>query len=370
MGLTLYFIGAGLTKSLERTRPVPLIGDFVQVLTHYVYDKVVLDTLVGMEVGRVHETACDECLELATALRKRGQVTDEERGRFAALVRGRPSESIEAIFKRVESMSPETPGFEIASGLRPAYFRYAINQVFSTIGWDLKLDLLTRFLARQFEDDHNAHVFVSFNYDLALDRAVEIASGGTWQPRDGYGFEFPFYHDGATERCTAELAPGSPRIRILKPHGSLNWLRRRPNGVMLADGGIDAPHMVIPLKMIPPNNWELRYWPSPDQFREEIVIAPPSPTKPSIIPRLRDAEIDAVTKADEVLVIGYSMPTTDEDQWNLIKDAVTARSAAIPKLTIINCNSRPEYFQRIWSLFRPQCVCTFNHGFAEFSARG
>jgi hypothetical protein len=146
MGLTLYFIGAGLTKSLERTRRVPLMADFVHVLADYVDNKVVLDTLVGMEVGRVYETACDECLELATALHRPGQVTDEERGQFAALVRGRRSESIEAIFKRVESMSPETPGFEIASGLRPAYFRYAINQVFSTLEWDLELGLLTRFL--------------------------------------------------------------------------------------------------------------------------------------------------------------------------------------------------------------------------------
>ena len=88
------------------------------------------------------------------------------------------------------------------------------------------------------------------------------------------------------------------------------------------------------------------------------------------MPQLRDAEIDAVTKADEVFVIGYSMPRTDGDQWKLIDDAVRARGVAIPKLTIINYKSRPKYFQHIWSLFRPQCVCTFNDGFAEFSARG
>jgi hypothetical protein len=171
----------------------------------------------------------------------------------------------------------------------------------------------------------------------------------------------------------AELALGSPRIRILKPHGSLNWLRRRPNGVMPGDGGIVAPRMVMPLRMILPNNSELGYWQGSDPFREEIMIAPPSPTKPSIIAQLRDAEIDAVTKADEVFVIGYSMPRTDGDQWNLIEHAVGDRAAIsgpISKLAIINYNAPPEYFRDIRSLFQPQSVRTFNGGFAEFSARG
>jgi hypothetical protein len=354
--------------------------DFVPVLADYVGNKVVLDTLVGMEVGHVYEAACEECLTLATALRGRGQVTEEERDRFAKLVRNRPSESIEALFKRAESRSPDTPGFESSSGL-PVYFRYAINEVFSTIGWELQLDLLTRFLTRQFEDDQSAHILVSFNYDLALDRAVGIASKEKWQPRSGYGFEFPFYTiDAAKAKPTVEVPTGTPNIQILKPHGSLNWLRRTCNGV--PSDGISG--MVVPLecRWEPGTHWDLRYWPTdpfkavhfPDDglssSRVEMLIAPPSPTKPPIMPQVLSAESDAVSKADEVFVIGYSLPKTDQDQWKLIDDAVKARSVAIPKLTIINYNSPPEYFQHIWSLFQPQCVCTFNGGFAKFSARG
>jgi hypothetical protein len=229
MGTTLYLVGAGLTKSLETTRRVPLMMDFAHVLADYAYNEVVLKTLAGMEVGNVYRTACDECLRLARTLLGDGRVADAERHRFAALVRNRQPESIEALFERTESRPVDTPGLEIASGL-PVYFRYAINEVFSTIGWTLQLDLLTGFLTRQFED-LGTHIFVSFNYDLALDRAVGNASDGMWQPRNGYGFEFPFYtmeaaNDAVSARFTVELPTGSRRIQILKPHGSLNWMRR------------------------------------------------------------------------------------------------------------------------------------------------
>jgi len=340
-------------------------------------DKVVLDTLVGMEVGSVHETACGECLRLATALRGDGQTTDEERRRFAALVRNRPSESIEALFERVESMSPDTPGFAIASGL-PVYFRYAINQVFSAIGWELRLDILTRFLTRQFEDDQSAHVFVSFNYDLALDRAVETASGREWQAQGGYGFEFPFFTvDGETAFSSVHLPNSSERFRILKPHGSLNWLRCRRNSAGQTDSGIDARDIVIPLN----RDLELRYWPSSDPFHKisfpggsprdvEIMIAPPSPAKLSIMPPVCSAEFDAVSKADEVFVVGYSLPKTDQDQRNLIRDAVNARRTPVSKLTVINYNAPPAYIEDIRGLFQPRSIRTCNEGFVNFSARG
>jgi hypothetical protein len=51
MGLTLYLVGAGPTKSLELTRRVPLMMDFVRVPTDYVDNDVVLNTLVEMELA-------------------------------------------------------------------------------------------------------------------------------------------------------------------------------------------------------------------------------------------------------------------------------------------------------------------------------
>jgi hypothetical protein len=359
--------------------PRPLDEGFCSRTKDYVDNKVVLDTLIGMEVGKVYETACDECLRLATSLRGSGQTTDVERSRFAAALRNRLSESIEALFKRVESMSIEAPGFEIASGL-PVYFRYAINQVFSTIGWEVRFDPLTHFLMHQFEKDKSAHIFVSFNYDLVLDRAVEIASAREWHAHGGYGFEFPFFTvDGLTAFSIVHLPNASSRIRILKPHGSLNWLNRRRNIWQQTDGRIDCRDMVIPLS----RDLELRYWPSSDRFHKisfpndwprdvEIMIAPP-PVKPLVMPQVRSAESDAVSETDEVFVIGYSFPETDSDQWDLIREAVKKRTTAISMLTVINHmapESLPAYTENMRRLFQPRAVRVSNKGFADFCARG
>src|SRR5271154_2196894 len=110
--------------------------------------------------------------------------------------------------------------------------------------------------------------------------------------------------------------------------------------------------------------WDLRYWPT-DPFKAVHFLDDGLSSS-----RDRNAHCSTVAnqgthraeghlrrvrrrkQADEVFVIGYSLPKTDQDQWNFIDSAVRARSVAIPKLTIINYNSPSEYFQDIWSLFR------------------
>jgi hypothetical protein len=112
---------------------------------------------------------------------------------------------------------------------------------------------------------------VSFNYDLVLDRAVEVASNREWQAQDGYGFEFPYFTvDGENECSTVHLPKAKPGVRIFKPHGSLNWLRRRRSNALLAGGGDDVGGMVLPLS----GDLGLRYWASSDPFQLELLIAP------------------------------------------------------------------------------------------------
>jgi hypothetical protein len=190
MGLTLYFVGAGLTKSLELTRRVPLMVDFVPVLADYLDSNDVLNTLVQMEIGRVYKTACDDCLSLAEQIGRDVPAADRAtRDRFAALVRSRSPESIEALFQQVESMEPNTVAAAYAHGL-PALFRYAINDVFSTIGWDLNLDPLICFLRRKFTEDaasSDPSAFVhsmtgSLSFLRAGRRSNPVWSFGNWLP--------------------------------------------------------------------------------------------------------------------------------------------------------------------------------------------
>jgi hypothetical protein len=288
-------------------------------------------------------------------------------------VRSRQPESIEALFSRIEA----EPANIYASGL-PAYFRYAINQVFVGIGWDLEMTVLERFLRARFKD-RGEHVFVSFNYDLILDKCIEMASDGMWQPKDGYGFDFPFYitRDPASEdpgsavaeRPSLELPRSADRFRIIKPHGSLNWLV--PQGT---SGAAEPADMLIPLTV----DLKIRYWPPTQTFNYtqrpgewprdiQILIAPPSPNKPKVLRRATSDEFKALTTADEIFVLGYSFPKSDRDQMDLVQRAVNERNARISRVNVVNFRAPLEYFEEIEDLFRPLEMRRFNTGFADFA---
>jgi hypothetical protein len=132
--------------------------------------------------------------------------------------------------------------------------------------------------------------------------------------------------------------------------------------------------MVLPLDA----ELNLRYWPSSETFNYidgtdawpgdfEILITPPSPNKLPIMQQVLAREGATIREADEIFVIGYSLPSTDGDQWDLIREAVSARATAVPALTIVNHSAPPEYFDDLCGLFQPLTTRTFNAGFADFA---
>jgi hypothetical protein len=377
MAMTLYLAGAGLSKAMQRARSVPMMMDFTRVLTELVSNDVVLNTLVTMELGGVYENSCAECKKLAEQMKTdEPNVSVDERHRFAELVGSRRPESIETLFGRIESMEPANI---YAQGL-PAYFRYAINQVFVGIGWDLETAVLEGFLRRRF-NDRGDHVFVSFNYDLVLDKCIESASEGVWQPRNGYGFEFPFHvtgdpvsehpGDAVQERSSQGLPQSVERFRVIKPHGSLNWLV--PQG---RTGAAEPAEMLIPLTC----DLKIRYWPSTQTFNwtqrpgemprdMKILIAPPSPQKSEVLRRAKADEFDSLCCAEEIFVLGYSFPKTDRDQLDLVRTAIEKRTAPIRRATVVNFKASKEYFDEIEALLKPREMRCFNDGFADFASK-
>lgn len=131
--------------------------------------------------------------------------------------------------------------------------------------------------------------------------------------------------------------------------------------------------MVLPLDAA----GQLRYWRSTSTFNYisrpnelprdyEILIAPPSPNKPLVLQQALDDEATAIQSADEVFVIGYSLPRTDADQRNLIQEAVERRKKPVESLTIVNYQAGTQYFRDTRELFRPRSTREFNAGFADF----
>jgi hypothetical protein len=200
-----------------------------------------------------------------------------------------------------------------------------------------------------------------------------------WQPRNGYGFEFPFYTagdptsehpgDAVEERPSQELPLSVDRFRVIKPHGSLNWLV--PQG---RSGTAEPAEMLIPLT----RDLKIRYWSSAQTYNwtqrpgelprdMKILIAPPSPQKPEVLRRAKSDEFDSLVAAEEIFVLGYSFPRTDRDQLELVRTAIKERKAPIRRATVVNFKAPKEYFDETEALLKPREMRCFNGGFVDFA---
>ncbi|MDA2923976.1 hypothetical protein MYX65_04860 [Acidobacteria bacterium AH-259-L09] len=113
----------------------------------------------------------------------------------------------------------------------------------------------------------------------------------------------------------------------------------------------------------------------PDELPTEvgICILPPSSAKRSelsFVKASREAESSALASADEVLVIGWSVPETDIDQAERIERGAKRRSKPLQSLTIVNRNAPPAYFERLARLFEvdSRLLRIYNSGFVDFAA--
>ncbi|MBZ5551363.1 MAG: hypothetical protein LAO21_01490 [Acidobacteriia bacterium] len=239
MSQIVYFVGAGLTKSLQQNSPVPLLNDFISVMADYLTESdVIRVALADFECDDLFEWRCDEWKDTAQSILDcDGSVPKDLLRKFQGIMKSRPSENIEMLLGR---------GFEKhatpynSSAMR---FCFAINDVFSRIGWNVNLPPLEQFLRKQLKLSGGRHTFISFNYDLVLDRCIREYTKGDWQPSDGYGFKIErsfnqnegevhmkqFDGDGGSfssfplRDLVLRSSPKCP-VKLLKPHGSLNWL--------------------------------------------------------------------------------------------------------------------------------------------------
>jgi hypothetical protein len=83
---------------------------------------------------------------------------------------------------------------------------------------------------------------------------------------------------------------------------------------------------------------------------------------------VRKQQWEALRDADEVYVIGWSMPATDENQRSFILDAMQRRTKPIDRLVAVTYRSPEEYFERLSETFRigSDRIERFNDGFIPF----
>ena len=352
MDHVLYFVGAGLTKSLQRPgRPVPMMNDFVSVMADYVENNVILTTLAQWEVlhDPPYKYRLQGIVDLARPLADSRDRSPERRAAFRRALKNRPAESIEELL--ASAMLKES---EPLPGLVATRFRYGINRVFQIIEWDLSLSPLLLFLQRQLALA-GSHTFVSFNYDLVLDYAI---SRVLRRPALGalYGLD--------------KTNP-DPKVKLIKPHGSLNFIgnlkipyTHTKYGLSFEEGKPEIPGK---------DSGEVRYWTDTTDFKEPCIV-PPVASKPealkelglSFLEGLREAEKQAIESADTVYVIGWSIPETDDDQMDLIRSSMCGR--LLRKLVVVNLAARLCYFSKAADLFGVTIdkMTIHNAGFCEF----
>ncbi len=176
-------------------------------------------------------------------------------------------------------------------------------------------------------------VVLTFNYDSTLERILQ--KQGKWSPRDGYGFELVFQESYLDK--TPIGFPKSP-VRILHLHGSVGWYRkpaiREEFRLKLKDGA-------IPRDVLTPAPLETPIALDPIFLRDLGIQAvdaslphrPPDERQIFIHPSfLKEFEggaqglftslwrqaADALRAAEEIIIIGYSLPGADSAALTLL----------------------------------------------------
>jgi len=401
----LYFIGAGLTRALALpTYPVPTMLDFISTCAEYITDDVVRTTLVVVENSLPYPYAWESDSARSLARRLVGPDTTSDPGvwsEFARALRDRPGESIEDLLDRTGDTTSNRYSHDVEER-----FRYAIRRLFTVIGWNIEWRPLASFLTQQFDGVASAHTFISFNYDLVLERGIQRVLGDRFDPSRVYGFPIKWQATG--DPPSTGRSPGGVLViplndsgvdsylSVLKPHGSLNWLTpiagcfnesanddlRRGRTVIIALGEDGVLHYHPYPRQPSGDLWGCEWVQLPSELSGEVIGATMAVEPVIVTPRgakkphrqyLRDVweqEEAAILTADEVYVLGWSIPRGDQEQECLIRYAVGRRSQPFQRVTVVNLSAGVDYYDRVRDIFgvERKAVRTFNTGFCQFAA--
>lgn len=229
----------------------------------------------------------------------------------------------------------------------------------------------------------NAHsgrsaTFISFNYDVWLERALQKV--GIWHPYRGYQYQFEqFMNLESARRASQTLetrtfrAIGdndtlqkqpftvnpSHKVSVLKPHGSLSWYvedKKSSDCVVLLEDTQDSLVAVL-------DKWHLQG--NFDFASDDIVsiyvpfIVPPTQLKRRQHPAFWQIDrriFQVLSEADAVVSIGWSMPETDRDFQQKVTHAMEHRHKQLERFIICNFDPGEKdlgFYRRMESVFRP-----------------
>jgi len=204
----------------------------------------------------------------------------------------------------------------------------------------------------------NRVVVITLNYDLLIDQLLRDTN--EWFPIDGYGFDLLLagVPSALNERFLAEAkAQKAKRPRetlsampLLKMHGSVNWGTRNlpyPDGTSPIEVSLLGALPSDPPKLGPIGNMSAGELRRPASYYWKTYIIPPLLAKVSVETSKPLTENiwyqarGAITFADSVHLLGYSMPPSDFEMEMLVREGLHCPfpHKANKRLFIVNCDT-------------------------------
>lgn len=279
---------------------------------------------------------------------------------------------------------------------------FLINLVFSktsseieTKANDVYHELFDRFIGKE-----KVCTIVSLNYDLVIDRAMF-----DWLKKDVQSTDTgPRQMLTRTDALQGYLIPKTlPKDFLIKE--DVDWAENLPEATEFSGNGMDGiskmllckPHGSISFYKHSENDPEKRCYLllkkegddwnfdsfqnfetiilDPAQGRKrfpkiEPLIVPPAENKIKSYPILFESErtfLQAIAFAKKIVIIGWSLPETDQDHLRAIRNKVLSRNVQIEELTVFDKRESQDdkYFDRVEAIFQPRNMKRFHEGFSK-----
>jgi hypothetical protein len=195
---------------------------------------------------------------------------------------------------------------------------------------------------------------VTFNYDDVLDKAlwdVNPAHQGStnpyWNPDGGYGF-----FCRASESCVMDstLVKDKTSPLLLKLHGSVNWRIKRGSAQPYSvDAIVHDEKWFNPPRRLPIDRESIELHLEPNEFVVPPVLVKAVLSEEPILRIVWDLAFQELSKADEVIFVGYSCPVTDLATTLLLREALLRESV---RIEVINKSAKNNDKKRLIEAYR------------------
>ncbi|HEY5175459.1 MAG TPA: hypothetical protein VII95_07830 [Terriglobales bacterium] len=195
-------------------------------------------------------------------------------------------------------------------------------------------------------------VVITFNYDSTVERVLR--EQGKWSPADGYaaGTELLFQR-GPHDQSPVKLPPSPSEVTVIHLHGAIGWYKKAPfrSGYEFSGSAGAFPQEAL----APAQLAEISLDPLLLQGFGILAVDASMPERPTeqdqillhpsflkdfegrdtghneVFTRMWRVASEAIRAAEEVIVIGYSLPPADTAAWTLFITACDPK-----KTTIVN----------------------------------